>query len=135
MPTLREFLNAGGVVLVGVAIPGAARIAVLYTPSATQIVEIYMKSDPQGSEVWFDPIGVHVESGQTVRWTVMENVHTTTAYHPKNEMHALRIPKGATPAFYNRRPCPTTTMSRPRLCDRDPALVASPYLNCLTFWG
>jgi plastocyanin len=27
----------------------------------------------------------------------MENVHTTTAYHPKNDMHSLRIPKSATP--------------------------------------
>jgi plastocyanin len=97
MSTRREFLKVGGVVLAGLAVPGAARIAVSYTPSTAQIVETYMKSDPQGSEVWFDPIGVHIEPGQTVRWIVMENVHTTTAYHPKNDMHSLRIPKGATP--------------------------------------
>ena len=97
MSTRREFLKVGGVVLAGLAVPGAARIAVSHTPSTAQIVEIYMKSDPQGSEVWFDPIGVHIEPGQTVRWIVMENVHTTTAYHPKNDMHSLRIPKGATP--------------------------------------
>ena len=56
-----------------------------------------MKSDTEGSDVWFDPIGVWVEPGQTVRWIVDANVHTTTAYHPKNDGHSLRIPEGATP--------------------------------------
>src|ERR1700758_3529131 len=97
MLTRREFLKAGGVALAGLAVPSAARIAVPHTSHVSQIVKIYMKSDPQGSEVWFDPIGVHIEPGQTVRWIVMENVHTTTAYHPKNDMHSLRIPKDATP--------------------------------------
>jgi plastocyanin len=97
MLTRREFLRAGGAALVGLAIPGAAGVTVPHTPHAAQIVEIYMKSDPQGSEVWFDPIGVYIEPGQTVRWIVVENVHTTTAYHPKNDMHSLRISKSATP--------------------------------------
>ncbi|MGH7792606.1 MAG: hypothetical protein ACREOB_09875, partial [Thermodesulfobacteriota bacterium] len=70
MSTRREFLKVGGVVLAGLAVPGAARIAVSYTLSTAQIVEISMKSDLQGSEVWFDPIGVHIEPGQTVRWIV-----------------------------------------------------------------
>jgi plastocyanin len=56
-----------------------------------------MKSDPDGSEVWFDPVGVYVEPGQTVRWVVDANVHTTAAYHPKNDNHSLRIPEAATP--------------------------------------
>lgn len=56
-----------------------------------------MRSDPRGTEVWFDPIGVLVQPGQTVRWVVAENVHTTTAYHPKNGKHSLRIPVGAAP--------------------------------------
>jgi plastocyanin len=56
-----------------------------------------MRSDPLGSRVWFDPIGLYVEPGTAVRWTVRENVHTTTAYHPDNDHHPLRIPKGAKP--------------------------------------
>ena len=32
-----------------------------------------------------------------MRWIVDANVHTTTAYHPKNDGHSLRIPEGATP--------------------------------------
>jgi plastocyanin len=56
-----------------------------------------MRSDPLGSRVWFDPIGLYVEPGTAVRWTVRDNVHTTTAYHPDNDHHPLRIPEGAMP--------------------------------------
>jgi plastocyanin len=89
MLTRRGFLEAGGLALAGLAVPGAAR--------AAGVVEIHMRSDPRGAEVWFDPIGVHLEPGQTVRWVVAANVHTTTAYHPRNDHHCLRIPEGAAP--------------------------------------
>lgn len=56
-----------------------------------------MRSDPLGGKVWFDPVGVFAEPGTTIRWVVKENVHTTTAYHPKNGRHSLRIPEGAAP--------------------------------------
>jgi hypothetical protein len=32
-----------------------------------------------------------------VRWICDANVHTTTAYHPANDRHSLRIPKAARP--------------------------------------
>jgi len=53
-----------------------------------------MQGNPDGSKVWFDPIGVLVQPGQTIRWTNRDpgNAHTTTAYHPKNFEHAHRIP-------------------------------------------
>jgi len=87
----REFLKAGGLALAGLGLgpnhwaPGAA----------LEVIE--MRSDPLGSQVWFDPIGLYVEPGTTVRWTVRENVHTTTAYHPRNDHHALRVPESAVP--------------------------------------
>lgn len=58
-----------------------------------------MRSDPAGSHVWFDPVGILIAPGRTVRWTVAGagNPHTTSAYHPANANHALRIPEGATP--------------------------------------
>jgi len=56
-----------------------------------------MRSDAQGSRVWFDPVGLYVEPGATVRWIVRENVHTATAYHPRNDNHPLRIPESAVP--------------------------------------
>lgn len=56
-----------------------------------------MRSDALGARVWFDPIGLYVEPGTTVRWIVRENVHTTTAYHPRNDKHSRRIPEAAMP--------------------------------------
>jgi len=58
---------------------------------------IEMRSDSLGAVVWFDPIGLFVRPGTTVRWVVRQNVHTTTAYHPRNDHHPLRIPTAATP--------------------------------------
>lgn len=62
---------------------------------AADVVEIRMKSDVTGGAVGFDPIGVLLQPGQTVRWICDANVHTTTAYSPKNDNHSLRIPKEA----------------------------------------
>jgi plastocyanin len=89
--TRREFLKHGGyaaagLVLLGCNAPPAAR---------TEIIE--MRSDALGTSVWFDPIGLYVAPGTIVRWVVRENVHTTTAYHPRNDKHSLRIPARATP--------------------------------------
>ena len=56
-----------------------------------------MMSDTLGTKVWFDPIGIRIEPGQTLRFIVHANVHTTTAYHPRNDLHSLRIPEGAEP--------------------------------------
>jgi plastocyanin len=64
---------------------------------AENVVEIRLRSDPLGTKVWFDPIGILIEPGQTVRWVNEANVHTSTAYHPANDGHALRIPEAAAP--------------------------------------
>jgi plastocyanin len=87
--TRRDLLLAGGLALAGLAVPRGAR--------AARTVEVHLKSDPQGAEVWFDPIGVLVQPGDTVRFVVDDNVHTTTAYHPRNDHHSLRIPETAQP--------------------------------------
>ncbi len=118
MLTRRDLVAAGGLALAGLAVlaragepaglravargrppapaPRAGPAAVAAAP-ARQVVEIAMRSDPLGAEVWFDPIGLYLEPGQTVRWVVMQNVHTTTAYHPANDRHSLRIPEEAAP--------------------------------------
>jgi plastocyanin len=87
--TRRGFLHAGGLLLASLSWP--------YPSRAAGVVEIQMRSDPQGATVWFDPIGLWIAPGQSVRWVVAANVHTTTAYHPKNAGHSLRIPEGAAP--------------------------------------
>ncbi len=82
---------AGGLALASLAGPGAVR--------AGRPTEIQMHSSARGEEVWFDPIGVRIQPGQTVRWIMASpgNPHTTTAYHPRNANHSLRIPEAAAP--------------------------------------
>ena len=90
----REFVKASGLALAGFGV--VPFLGARFRHSAVPAV-IEMRSDALGAQVWFDPIGLHVEPGTTVRWIVRENVHTTTAYHPKNDQHSLRIPEGARP--------------------------------------
>lgn len=91
MRTRRDFLKAGGLTLAGLAAPGLV--------GATRAAEITMRSTPRGEEAWFEPIGLRIEPGQTVRWVMASpgNPHTTTAYHPTNASHSLRIPATAAP--------------------------------------
>ena len=91
MNSRRSFLTAGGLALASLAVPAVLR--------AARPVEIRMLSTPRGEEAWFDPIGLRIEPGQTVRWIMASpgNPHTTTAYHPKNANHSLRIPETAAP--------------------------------------
>jgi plastocyanin len=91
MTSRRDFLIGGGLAIAGFGVPRVV--------GAAGPVEILMRSSPRGEEVWFDPIGVHITAGQTVRWIMASpgNPHTTTAYHPKNANHSLRIPEAAVP--------------------------------------
>jgi len=89
-PSRRDVLRTGGLLLASVA-TGTATAA----PNTT--FDIAMRSDIDGAHVWFDPIGLLVPLNSTIRWRIHENVHTSTAYHPDNDDHSLRIPKDATP--------------------------------------
>lgn len=60
-------------------------------------VEIHMRSDKAGGVVGFDPVGLLLAPGTTVRWVCDANVHTTSAYSPKNMNHSQRIPLAAQP--------------------------------------
>lgn len=63
------------------------------------VVEIAMAGRADGSAVWFDPIGLRIEAGQTVRWINRDpgNSHTATAYHPANSGRPRRVPREAEP--------------------------------------
>jgi plastocyanin len=86
MTTRRSFLATGGLMLAGLVVPGGV-----------PRVEIRMRATERGEQVWFDPIGIYIQRGATVRWIVEHDVHTTTAYHPENDHHSLRIPEQAQP--------------------------------------
>ncbi len=87
-PNRRDVLQTGGLLLAGLAAPATAL-------GSDAIVDIDLRSDVDGAHVWFDPIGLLIQPHTTVRWTIRENVHTVTAYHPDNDDHSLRIPKAA----------------------------------------
>jgi plastocyanin len=89
----RQHVLGGGVGLLA----GAALRRSRGSSAAANPVEIRMMSDPAGSKVHFDPIGILIEPGRRVRWRCVANVHTTTAYHPKNMNHSLRVPETAQP--------------------------------------
>jgi plastocyanin len=87
----RHILRIGGGLLAGLSSP---RLLLAGEP-----VEIRMQGNTDGSHVWFDPVGLRVEPGQTIRWINLDpgNSHTVTAYHPKNFERPLRIPESARP--------------------------------------
>jgi plastocyanin len=91
MISRRHILRIGGGVLAGLASPRV--------PLAAEAVEIRMQGNTDGSHVWFDPVGVHIQPGQMIRWVNLDpgNSHTVTAYHPKNFERPLRIPESAKP--------------------------------------
>jgi plastocyanin len=91
MISRRSVLRIGGVLLAGLT---KSRL-----PIAGEPIEIRMLGNTDGSHVWFDPVGLRVEPGQTVRWVNFDpgNSHTATAYHPKNFERPQRIPEGAEP--------------------------------------
>jgi plastocyanin len=91
MLTRRKLVSGGGSIFAGLA---------LHPPklqAEAKVIEIHMRSDSDGSHVGFHPVGLLIEPGTIVRWTCDQNVHTTTAYSPKNDNHALRIPENAQP--------------------------------------
>ena len=64
-------------------------------PATTFEVRAVMSKD--GADVYFDPVGLHIEPGDTVRWIQVNGYHSVTAYHPSNGDRELRIPEGAQP--------------------------------------
>ncbi len=59
-------------------------------------VEVKMLQTPAGN-AYFDPAGIHIAPGDTVRWVQISGFHSITAYHPRNDNHELRIPASAKP--------------------------------------
>jgi plastocyanin len=90
--TRRRVMEAGGGIL-------AAFVVGRTAAAAADVVDIAMRGKADGSRVWFDPVGVHLQRGQTVRWTNRNpgNSHTVTSYHPEIFERPQRIPAGARP--------------------------------------
>lgn len=89
--TRRRALEVGGAFL--------AAFAVNTRSLGADTLDIVMEGRPNGSHVWYSPVGVHVAPGQMIRWINRDpgNSHTATAYHPALFDRPLRIPEGAEP--------------------------------------
>ncbi|AZT83423.1 hypothetical protein EHN06_07605 [Marinobacter sp. NP-4(2019)] len=87
----RDLLIASGSALVAIKCPVLA--------SSRNEVLIAMRGTARGERVWFDPLGVAVSPGTTLRFINLDptNSHTVTAYHPQLFGRELRIPKSAAP--------------------------------------
>jgi plastocyanin len=66
-------------------------------PASTATFDVRAVMSKDGAEVYFDPVGLHVQPGDTVRWIQVNGYHSVTAYHPANSDRELRIPEHAEP--------------------------------------
>lgn len=71
--------------------------ALITTPATATTFEVRAVMSKDGADVYFDPVGVHIEPGDTVRWIQVNGYHSITAYHPANGDRELRIPERAQP--------------------------------------
>ncbi len=65
--------------------------------AAGHTFEVRAVMSKDGARVYFDPIGLHIQPGDTVRWIQISGYHSVAAYHPTNANHELRIPDHAQP--------------------------------------
>lgn len=80
--------------LLAACLAGAALLGAGIASAAT--VEVKLVQAPAG-DAYFDPAGVRIAPGDTVRWVQMSGFHSITSYHPRNDNHELRIPESAEP--------------------------------------
>ncbi|MFB6266663.1 MAG: plastocyanin/azurin family copper-binding protein [Halodesulfurarchaeum sp.] len=87
----RTVLRAGGQALAGL---GIAALGTGRARAASHDIGMYT----EGGAYYFDPIGLFVEPGDTVRWILESGVHTATSYSPTNPgANVQRIPDAAEP--------------------------------------
>lgn len=72
-------------------------LAMFPAPAAARTYEVRAVMSKDGSQVYFDPVGLHVQPGDTVRWVQVNGYHSVSAYAPSNGDHELRIPIGVKP--------------------------------------
>src|SRR5438067_1007972 len=86
-PNRREFLSTLGMGVMAGTLPRAE----------DKVKEIRANSVNARGPWYFDPAGLFIEKGETVRWVGGDQGPTVTAFHPSNYNHELRIPEDAKP--------------------------------------
>jgi plastocyanin len=95
METMRMKAATGRNAFLAACLAGATTLSGA-APATAATVEVKLVQTPDG-KTYFDPVGVHIAPGDTVRWVQIRGFHSITAYHPSNDNHELRIPVSAKP--------------------------------------
>ena len=90
---IRVRFGSAAKALLAACLAGAAMLGQA-VPAVAATVEIKLVQTPAG-DTYFDPVGVRIAPGDTVRWIQLSGFHSVTAYHPNNDNHELRIPVSA----------------------------------------
>jgi len=90
----RRALRHCGLGLAALVVP-RWRIEVLGAQPAVR--QILIQSVYARGQWLYDPVGLYIRKGETVRWMSGKPGPTVTAFHPANQNHELRIPEGAKP--------------------------------------
>src|ERR1041385_5297988 len=92
-PSRRELLKALGLPAMAGILPAFEEPLIR---AEDNVKEIHANSFNARGQWYFDPAGLFIEKGQTVRWVAGDQGPTVTAFHPSNYNHELRIPEDAT---------------------------------------
>ncbi len=90
----REALKGCGLGVLTLALPGF-RMEVI--DAQGKVHEVKINSVYPRGQWFYNPVGLYIQKGETVRWTPNKWGTTVTAFHPSNANHELRIPKDAKP--------------------------------------
>ena len=93
-PNRREFLSTLGMGVTAGILPGFEGRLIR---AEDKVKEIHANSLNARGLWYFDPAGLFIEKGETIRWVGGDQGPTVTAFHPSNYNHELRIPEDAKP--------------------------------------
>ncbi len=82
------------------AVPGALLLPSLRPfelLAQARVHEVKVGNNYSRGQWFFDPLAIHIQVGDTVRWLGNKWGATVTAFHPDNYNHELRIPESAEP--------------------------------------
>ena len=90
----RDILKGWGMGALALSLPGWRLTAWGAEPEAAVVT---IGNNYRLGQWFFNPAGLYIQKGQTVRWESRKWGTTVTAFHPSNDNHELRIPENAKP--------------------------------------
>ena len=87
----RAFMRAAG--MGSLILSGTSQIF----SQSSDVPEIRIRSSYAQALWYYNPVGLYIKPGQTVRWICTKWGASVTAFHPENDNRELRIPENAQP--------------------------------------